>query len=404
MHLLYVQQLLVLPGCPGNDRCWRFAQQWTQAGHQVTFLASDAHLPADHPLRPLPPPGQSVLFQGVEIFFLPVPYDHLFPFPRRVWSFLSFFFQARRICRKLPPVEAILAYTAPLSVAELGRWLSRKLGLPFYLEVADVWPEVPIGMGVIRSKSLARMLLRRSQRIYQEARLIFPYSPGMAQQIQAHGIDGEKVRVVYNGADLARVHFVPRSHRASLKLIYTGTIGLANDLTQVMDALDHLERSGFQAWSFTVIGQGNDSNRVQAHTRALGLSRVAFRPRLSREEAVQLLAEADVGVVSFAPYPVLEANSATKFFDYLAAGLPVLINYRGWQADFLTKWEAGLSADQGDTEGLAKAILSLAQNPLRRKSMGENGRRLAEEHFDRKNMAQALLSSIEHDLRLSRNQ
>ena len=289
-------------------------------------------------------------------------------------------------------------------MAELGRWLSRKLGLPFYLEVADVWPEVPIGMGVIRSKSLARMLLRRSQRIYQEARLIFPYSPGMAQQIQAHGIDGEKVRVVYNGADLARVHFVPRSHRASLKLIYTGTIGLANDLTQVMDALDHLERSGFQAWSFTVIGQGNDSNRVQAHTRALGLSRVAFRPRLSREEAVQLLAEADVGVVSFAPYPVLEANSATKFFDYLAAGLPVLINYRGWQADFLTKWEAGLSADQGDTEGLAKAILSLAQNPLRRKSMGENGRRLAEEHFDRKNMAQALLSSIEHDLRLSRNQ
>ncbi|MEM9984160.1 MAG: glycosyltransferase family 4 protein [Bacteroidota bacterium] len=403
MHLLYLQQLLVLPGCPGNDRCWRFAQQWTQAGHQVTFLASDAHLPLDHPLRPLPPPGKSVWYQGIEIFFLPVPYDHLFSFRRRVWSFLKFFFKARQIYRQLPAAEAILAYTAPLSVAELGRWLSQKLGLPFYLEVADVWPEIPIGMGVIRSKSLAQFLLRRSQRIYRAAQLIFPYSPGMAQQIQAHGIEQDKLRVVYNGADLDRIPFTPRSLHSPLRLIYTGTVGLANDLTQVLDALAWLEGNGFEAWSFTVIGQGNDLARVQAYARALSLERVVFRPRLSREAVLQVLAEADLGIVSFAPYPVLEANAATKFFDYLAAGLPVLINYQGWQADFLAEWDAGLSVDQGDHEGLAKAIMSLASSPSRRQAMGENGRRLAEQHFDRKVLANLLLQAIEEEGSLNQN-
>ena len=30
MHILYVQQILVLPGARGNDRCWAFAKQWTE--------------------------------------------------------------------------------------------------------------------------------------------------------------------------------------------------------------------------------------------------------------------------------------------------------------------------------------------------------------------------------------
>jgi len=37
-------------------------------------------------------------------------------------------------------------------------------------------------------------------------------------------------------------------------------------------------------------------------------------------------------------------NSANKFFDALAAGRAVLINYRGWQAELLKKRVRGLSS------------------------------------------------------------
>jgi hypothetical protein len=36
------------------------------------------------------------------------------------------------------------------------------------------------------------------------------------------------------------------------------------------------------------------------------------------------------------------SNSANKFFDALASGTPVMINYQGWQADLLRDSMAGI--------------------------------------------------------------
>ena len=96
-------------------------------------------------------------------------------------------------------------------------------------------------------------------------------------------------------------------------------------------------------------------------------------------------------MVCFAPFPVLEANSANKFYDYLASGLPVSTNYQGWQEHYLHSWECGLAAEQGNTEAWAQNLLKLAADPTLRVEMGKNGRRLVEAHFDRDQLARQLL-------------
>lgn len=398
MRLLYLQQLLVLPGCAGNNRCWQFARQWRDAGHEVTFVSSDAYLPDDHPLKVKKGGVLHTELEGIELILLPVRYDHLMSFQRRVGSFLEFFRQAKRLIRKLNPADydAVLAYSAPLSVGELGRWAAARMGKPLFFEVADVWPEVPIGMGIVRSKRMKHWLNHRTDAVYAAAQRVFPYSEGMAELIMARGVPAAKLLPIPNGADLASIEFVPRSSELHnpVEFIYTGTIGVANDLTQLMWAMHEVEQQHRADIRLTVVGQGNDARRVQALARRLDLRQVIFQPPVSREAATRLLDQADVGIVCFAPYPVLEANSATKFFDYLAAGLPILTNYQGWQARYLNQYRCGMAAPQDNLMALAQNILFLANSAERRAEFSRAGRQLAEDHFDRRKLAQEMLMGM----------
>ena len=65
-----------------------------------------------------------------------------------------------------------------------------------------------------------------------------------------------------------------------------------------------------------------------------------------------VLAASDLGLVTVAALPYLEMNSANKLFDFLAAGLPVVVNYGGWQAEVLRREQAGLAAEPERPESL----------------------------------------------------
>lgn len=395
MHILYLQQLLVLPGTPGNSRCWEFAQHWHQQGHQITFICSSAGLPS-HILQELSQSDENrLIHEGIELCVVDVPYRHQMAFWKRVISFLQFYHKAYQIGKSFADCDLILAYSAPLSVIDLGRKLSLFLGKDLFLELGDVWPDVPIGMGIIQNPWLIRWLHKRTQRIYEQAKGMFPYSEGMKDQLLSHGIPENKIAVIPNGVDPHKVPFQARHPKEVIHVIYTGTIGKANDLTQLIRAIHYLEQQADTApIQFTIIGDGNDGAKVRQIASQLSLRSLKILPRVSREEATEYLAQADIGILCFAAYSVLEANGATKFFDYLASGLPIVINYRGWQATYLKKYNCGLSSEQGDDMAFANNILQLAKDPDRRKRMGTNGRRLAEDLFSRPTLAARMLAQM----------
>ena len=89
------------------------------------------------------------------------------------------------------------------------------------------------------------------------------------------------------------------------------------------------------------------------------------------------------------------ANSANKFFDALASGKPVAINYGGWQADLLESAGAGLRLPANDPE-LAFALLDQVSGRLVQavEDAGRAARRLAEEKFNRESLARQLESVL----------
>lgn len=401
MQLLYIQQLLVLPGQAGHSRSWEMAMYWQAAGHEVSILTSTAHL-EQHPDFPSDPDFPLIwVYQGIQLIVLDVAYAHTMSFRHRIQAFVAFYRQAKRLMIKQPAFDAVLAYTAPLSVAELGKAISQAWKVPFFLEVADVWPDVPIGMNILRNPGLIWWLRRRTRSIYRHARRIFPFSPDMVRQIEAHGVPSHKLSLALPGAALkpyTMPAIPPKPTSRSVRVLYTGTIGQANDLSMVLKAFSYAQAFSSTPMRFDLVGHGNDFERIKAYADKLHTQEIYFHGQMPREALKSYLQQADIAVVSFASFPVLEANAAAKLFDYLAAGLPVLINYRGWQASLLHAHACGMSCDQGDWKMWARNLLWLAQQKKVRYAMSRHARALARAQFDRGQIATRMMDQMLDDI------
>ena len=88
-----------------------------------------------------------------------------------------------------------------------------------------------------------------------------------------------------------------------------------------------------------------------------------------------------------------------KHADYAAAGLPV-VNTQECQEyrNLLESYGCGINCDVESVQQVADALQELIENPEKRKQMGENSRRMAEELFDRRNTYQQIAQIIEETI------
>ncbi|MEM7511802.1 MAG: glycosyltransferase family 4 protein [Bacteroidota bacterium] len=397
MKILYLQQQLILPEFhSGNDRCWYFARYWADKGVEVHFISF------------VPPPLSSselssiaLSYPNIHVHQVEVPYAHKMSFSQRIKAFLTFAWKAFQIGKTIKDIDLVLAYTAPPSVGEVGRRLANYHKVPFILEVADVWPDVPIGMGIIKNRLLASFLSWRMNLIYRDARHILAFSEDMKEMISKHVPQHPSIQVVHNGSDPSffLLERTQSKHQEKVSLLYTGTMGRANGLSQLFDALALLPEKVLAMLEVVIVGSGNEEEEVKE--KAVSFSNVSFHTSCTRAQISDWLAKADIGVSIFTPFPVLESNGATKFFDYLAAGIPVLINYQGWQSEYLQEHKCGLASKQGDLKAFTENLAELVENVEMRELMSRNARKLAQDTFDRDLLAGRMLSLFHSTLKES---
>lgn len=106
--------------------------------------------------------------------------------------------------------------------------------------------------------------------------------------------------------------------------------------------------------------------------------------------------DADLGLQILANVPAFyDGTSPNKFFDYIAAGLPVLINYPGWLGRKVTESQCGFVVPPNDADAFADALEEAAADRSLLKEMGKNARQLAEQEFNRNKLAEQWVNVIE---------
>jgi glycosyltransferase involved in cell wall biosynthesis len=143
---------------------------------------------------------------------------------------------------------------------------------------------------------------------------------------------------------------------------------------------------------FLAIGDGAERECILSEARRLGVLDENLFVWASRAklELAPIVAAADLMTSFVLPVPALWDNSANKFFDGLAAGTPVGINYGGWQADIIERSGAGIVLDWNSIEKAAEDLCAFVTDPDRVAQARLKAQQLAEKDFDRDFLARRL--------------
>ena len=121
----------------------------------------------------------------------------------------------------------------------------------------------------------------------------------------------------------------------------------------------------------------------------LKLNNIVFHDPVNKTKLAGLMASADLGLQILANIPAFYyGTSPNKFFDYIAAGLPVLNNYPGWLADSITDRKCGFAVPPENPSAFADALEYAADHRNELKEMGVNAQQLAREQFNREDLSQ----------------
>ncbi|MDF2544307.1 MAG: hypothetical protein K0S47_4025 [Herbinix sp.] len=113
-------------------------------------------------------------------------------------------------------------------------------------------------------------------------------------------------------------------------------------------------------------------------------SSVDYRGYLNKDGIVKIYQECYAGIctiLNVGQYNKTD-NLATKAYEYMSMGLPVIISDYPYVREVLKKYEFGIAVDPQNTDEIANAIEYLKNNPSDAYRMGQNGRKAIIELFN----------------------
>lgn len=286
--------------------------------------------------------------------------------------------------------DVVLVYSPPLPTGLAAYILSRLKGMPFVVNVQDLFPKEVVVAGLLKSRILIRLFEVIERFIYRTADALTVHSPGNREHLLSGGAPPERVRVIPNWVDVDmfrpgdRMNSFRRDHGLNNEFVvcFAGTMGYLQDMDVILQAASLLREH--QDIVFLLVGDGVRRQSTVMRAATLGLSNVRFLPMQPRDVYPLVLQAADVCLVTLQAdltTPVVPSKLAT----ILASGRPVVgsMPLEGDAPKIIEEAGCGFCVAAGDARGLAGAILELYRDPALLEEMGARGRAYAERHFSR---------------------
>lgn len=410
MKILFFTHYFPPEGNAPATRVHAMCRRWVRAGHQVEVVTGAPNVPAGVVYEGY----RNRLYQEETIDGIRV---------RRVWTwlaanrgavlrtvnYLSYMISATILGlfagRDGHGPDVIVATSPQFFCGWAGVIVSRLRGVPFVLEIRDLWPESITTVGAMRRGVLVRALEALERAMYAAADHVVTVGDGYADRLVERGVPRSRISVVTNGVDaeVYRPRAVDPGVRRRLGLApgefacaYVGTIGMAAALDVMLDAAERLQKAGRTDVKLLAIGDGAERERLAAAAASRGLTNLCFTGRLAKADIPEVLAAVDACLVHLRKEPLFESVLPSKIFETAAMGRPILLGLRGAARTLIERAGCGVCFEPEDAEGLVAATLQLAGDPALRAALGRAGREYFTRHYDQDVLASRYLTLLRH--------
>lgn len=296
--------------------------------------------------------------------------------------------------------DIIYCAVPSLTATRLAGKYARKHKIKFITDVQDLWPEA--FELAVRNKFISKLIFTPfhfyANLGYKQADKVI----GVSDTYRDRGLkpckkdtEGLTVYLGNDGTifDKAKENYKIDKSNDEFWIAYIGTLGYSYDLKCVIDAIASIPKDQLdKRIRFVVMGDGPKRKELEQYAQTMCIT-ATFTGALPYPEMVGRLCSCDVVV-----NPIVKgaAQSITnKVGDYALSGLPVINTQECKEyRDLIEEYNCGINCEVGNPEQVADAILKLALDSDLCLKLGENGRKLGTERFDRRQSYKQIINFI----------
>lgn len=316
---------------------------------------------------------------------------------KRILAYILFAINVNRLIRKLMRPDIVI-HTSRIPFDYPIYMLTKRIKARYILDITDLWPLQFERFGFLSSKNpILKWFYSIEKHIYQRAEHVVISMEGGRQYIKDHRWDMEsggkvdlnKVHYVNNGIDLDDFYFNVENtilhdpdlaDTSTLKIIYLGSIRLANNLDQLIEAAKHLQQKS--NIKFLLFGDGNERSILEQKCRREQISNVIFKHKWIEPKYVPyVLSRAAVNILNYTKGFGSYGGSMNKMFMAIASGKPMLCNV-GMRFSPIRDNQLGIDRNINSSNEYASAISELLElSDESKRALAERSRIVAQQ-FD----------------------
>lgn len=287
---------------------------------------------------------------------------------------------------------------SPITVGIPAVVLSRRLGIPIYFWVQDLWPESVAAAGNVNNKVVLKILNGLTKWIYNQCKMILVQSGAFIPFIIKQGVAENRISFYPNSTES---FYQPVKKDADITklfpkdrfvFLFAGNIGESQDFDNIIGAAKQLAEEKLMV-HFVILGEGRKKLDVISKIKDLGLQAYfSFLGSFPSHDMPRFFSAADCLLVTLKADSIFSLTIPSKLQSYLACGKPIVASLNGEGAKIVKESGAGFCCDSGDSVQFAhkmRQMINLTSDE--RAALGFNGRQYFLENFEREHLLDKLL-------------
>jgi glycosyltransferase involved in cell wall biosynthesis len=317
-------------------------------------------------------------YHGIKVYHLPLKKYKKVIF--RLFSFVYWHFLSLIFGLTIKNISFVISPSPPLSIGFISLLIAKFKAAKSVYNVQEIYPDLLINQGNIKSSVLIGLLKRFEKFIYNNSTAVITIDEIFYSKIKSRFINPNKLNIISNFVDTdlykpikakLELPLIFDQSNDKIKLIYAGNIGFFQDWDPFLYAAKELKGENIE---FLIIGEGVQKRFLEDSVKEQGLINVKIYPYQHRDfmPAINNLADIHFIVIN---KQIEQEGFPSKVYTIMACAKPMIVvtSVKTPLFNFLSERGCAELITENRSQGFVNSIIKLANDKSLRLNMGNNG-------------------------------
>lgn len=294
----------------------------------------------------------------------------------RLLYYIELMIKIRFYLKKAQKFQNIIVTSPNIFLAWATLFLKKNRNAKYFLEIRDLWPDSFLDLTKNKLNGIRPILKWLEKKMYKQADEIIINNPYFETHINQ--LLGKQKQYLYLPNAFTKDECRCNEKLEDFSVIYTGNIGYAQDVNQLIDIAKHLNQKRIH---FSAVVYGVHANRFRKFVKDENLKYVHLIPPMKREECLNLISKHHVSLSILKQTCVFMNVMPGKVIDSISCYTPIVANLGGDTCQLINDNHIGYSKENATTDEIVNYIELLKKDKKRLSDTIKNTKGVSENQF-----------------------